>query len=80
MSDEAMRSAFEAWADEEAINNFHRAHCFDAWQAATLVERERAASVANSMSVVLMCRPKWNGEIAQALDDCACLIRKGEAP
>jgi hypothetical protein len=26
--------AFEEWASEEGINNFHFNHCWDAWQAA----------------------------------------------
>ena len=34
MSDEKTSEAFETWASEEGINNFHFNHCWAAWQAA----------------------------------------------
>lgn len=33
-TDAAPSEAFEDWASEEGINNFHFHHCWDAWQAA----------------------------------------------
>lgn len=42
MSDEAMRAAFQAWCNAEGY--IYEEYCFQAWQAATLAERERIST------------------------------------
>jgi len=75
MSDEAMRAAFEAWCaignpsyrsdDDSTVNR----RDWRVWQAATLIERERAAKVADAMDCADRCGV--GGDVGAA-------IRKGE--
>lgn len=48
--------AFEEWASEEGINNFHFYHCWAAWQAGLA---QRAAEIPESVRIALerMCTP-----------------------
>jgi len=80
MSDEAMRAAFEAWWETNGQfgraggGEYEKTFAFNAWQAATLAERERAAKVCDELDRI--DRPSY--EITAT--DCANWIRTGETP
>ena len=44
--------AFEEWASEEGINNFHFNHCWEAWQAA-LVSAGKPADIDKLFEVLM---------------------------
>lgn len=60
--------AFEEWASEEGINNFHFYHCWAAWQAA--LARRSIGIPANVMAALdRMCTPLDKSVLAGATAD-----------
>jgi hypothetical protein len=72
------RAAFEAWCKSRPwpFNNVPQGESWhialEAWQAATAAERERAAKVCQTESVVLATRDMSRGAL-----HCAAAIRSG---
>lgn len=83
MNNQQMRDVFERWYTDQALatgdttplGSRSCALQWAAWQAATLIERERAAKVCDEWSSVR--RPLYGGI---ALGKVAVEIRKGETP
>ena len=86
MTTEAMRASFEVWhsgngnwpksVEKDGNGNYRLAQAASAWhtfQAATAIERERAAKVCEEQA-----RECLDGEAANSCECCADAIRNGE--
>lgn len=81
------RQAFEAWAQTQLISTARgnmRSYvhgdaelAWDAWQAATLAERERAAKVCEEQRIGIDAFGGIDHHVAITRDQCAAAIRKG---
>lgn len=76
MTPDPIREAFETWYTELNPRESRQGITWDAWQAATLAERERCAKA---------CEESWPsmhahwgpGQARAACEECAAAIRKG---
>jgi hypothetical protein len=74
------RAAFEAWWTAPAAPGeqvFGKQHCWQAWQAAILAERERLRDLLRDIRLGLDWPGPWSDDMRDRID---AAIRKGSTP